>query len=126
MKYRVRHDNRDYVMKPYTFDVADKIEEIEDFCKTDTSLKIKCQRIYDFIREIIGDENTQKTLGDFENADPNDINLLYLKIVEAYNKPQEDYHNKLTQEKLQKLNGLGDLTKIVDSLPAIQSLMNND
>lgn len=40
--------------------------------------------MYKFESELIGKQKLSELIGDFNDCDPNDINLLYLKIVASY------------------------------------------
>ena len=62
----------------YSFTTANKIEEIEiSNNNAAKKFKDKCNLMYKFESELIGKQKLSELIGDFNDCDPNDINLLY-------------------------------------------------
>ena len=74
----------------YSVELALKIEDLD---RVEGTISDKMKAMYDFIEGIVG-EQTSELIGDFDVADPNMINILFLTIVNCYNKPLTDYNIK--------------------------------
>lgn len=118
MEYTVIYNGVSYDIPSYSIKISEKLEEIELLNRGNQKFKEKCKKMYDFISEIIGKENSTNILGKFEESDPNVINILYLDIVKSYNKPLEDYTQQGLSEKLSD----GQLDKMLEVIRAIPSV----
>ena len=105
----------------YTVDIAEKIESVMLYADTKARFRDKIKKMYDFLDKLLGKEVVVGQFGKFENCDPNDINLLFLKITDAYNRPISDYNEDKIVEKLDKTQ-IDKLSKIVDSADKIKNL----
>ena len=105
----------------YTVDIAEKIESVMLYADTKARFRDKIKKMYDFLDKLLGKEVVVGQFGKFENCDPNDINLLFLKITDAYNRPVSDYNDDKIVEKLDKTQ-IDKLSKIVDSADKIKNL----
>ena len=116
--YSVNFDNKKVELPKYSIELALKIEELDNF---EGSIADGLKRMYDFISEVIGLEKTEELLGEFTSSDPNLINILFLQIVNEYNKPLQDYTIKRSTQVL-------DNPKVKQSLDAITKVVeaNND
>ena len=104
----------------YTVDIAEKIESVMLYADTKARFRDKIKKMYDFLDKLLGKEVVVGQFGKFENCDPNDINLLFLKITDAYNRPVSDYNEDKIVEKLDKTQ-IDKLSKIVDSADKIKN-----
>ena len=105
----------------YTFDIAEKIERQEIVNSGTSKFKDKCKSMYTTICSIIGEDKVSDAIGAFNETDPNLINIMYLELIKAYNKPIEEFNqNKLT-DSLQN-SGVEDITKLLNSLQNIDKL----
>ena len=105
----------------YTVDIAEKIESVMLYADTKARFRDKIKKMYDFLANLLGKETVVEQFGKFETCDPNDINLLFLKITDAYNRPVSDYNEDKIVEKLDKTQ-IDKLSKIVDSADKIKNL----
>ena len=105
----------------YTVDIAEKIESVMLYADTKARFRDKIKKMYDFLDKLLGKEVVVGQFGKFETCDPNDINLLFLKITDAYNRPVSDYNEDKIVEKLDKTQ-IDKLSKIVDSADKIKNL----
>ena len=112
MEYNVDFNGNDYSILPYSFAVASKIENVEKNNISNASFKDKCKKMYDFCSDVMGAGAIDECLGKFDKADPNNINILYLSIVNTYNKPLSDFNAEKTGEVLSS-DTLEQLTKIL-------------
>ena len=104
----------------YTVDIAEKIESVMLYADTKARFRDKIKKMYDFLANLLGKETVVEQFGKFETCDPNDINLLFLKITDAYNRPVSDYNEDKIVEKLDKTQ-IDKLSKIVDSADKIKN-----
>ena len=104
----------------YTVDIAEKIESVMLYADTKARFRDKIKKMYDFLANLLGKEKVAEQFGKFETCDPNDINLLFLRITDAYNRPVADYNDDKIVEKLDKTQ-IDKLSKIVDSADKIKN-----
>ena len=104
----------------YTVDIAEKIESVMLYADTKARFRDKIKKMYDFLANLLGKETVVEQFGKFETCDPNDINLLFLRITDTYNRPVADYNDDKIVEKLDKTQ-IDKLSKIVDSADKIKN-----
>ena len=112
MEYTVIVNGQSYDLPKKTMKVA---EDIDKLLKADTDTKIalkdKYKKQFDFIRNLIGDDNSKEIFGtdDINEIDLPEITLAVKKIMDAYDKPINDYN---IEKSVGRLNDLP-LDKIV-------------
>lgn len=123
MNYTIIANNRTYELPPKTIAV---MEELENASKVDEiqgmSLRNKFETLHNFIKCIFGEEKATEILGssEFDKIDLSDITLTINKIIDAYDKPVQDYQD----EKVKKsFNGVP-MEKIISMTKAAQSVAN--
>lgn len=119
MSYSIIFNGTDINLPNYSFTIANKIEEIEiSNNNVSKKFKDKCNLMYKFESELIGKQQLSELIGEFNDCDPNDINLLYLKIVESYQRPIADYNSEATESKMNDAN----LSKLLEVLNAVSNI----
>lgn len=95
MIYTVIIDDRSYDLPKKTLAVTEMLDKAADVDKLKISTRDKYKRVLDCIVAILGPENTAEALGstDLNELDLTDITITFRKIVDAYNKPVQDYVN---------------------------------
>jgi hypothetical protein len=95
MIYTVIIDDRSYDLPKKTLAVTEMLDKAADVDKLKISTRDKYKRVLDCIVAILGQENTAEALGstDLNELDLPDITITFRKIVDAYNKPVQDYVN---------------------------------
>ena len=95
MIYTVIIDDRSYDLPKKTLAVTEMLDKAADVDKLKISTRDKYKRVLDCIAAILGQENTAEALGstDLNELDLTDITITFRKIVDAYNKPVQDYVN---------------------------------
>lgn len=127
MKYFITVSGSTYDLPDYTFAIADKIEVQENMNSGNGKFRDKCKGMYDLICSLIGKDKVENQIGKFTECDPNMVNILYLDIIKAYNKPLSEYN--LTEnetkfnEALSALDG-EQLDKLSDLMKAVSSMDN--
>lgn len=120
--YSIVFNGTEVNLPNYSFTIANKIEEIEiSNNNAGKKFKDKCNLMYKFESELIGKQQLSELIGDFNDCDPNDINLLYLKIVASYQKPITDYNSEATESKMNDAN----LSKLLEVLNAVSNISDS-
>lgn len=93
MIYTVIINNQSYDLPKKTLAITEKLENV---VRTDTragvSIRDKFKATYDCVADLIGPGNAVEALGaSIEECDLNDVTLAFRMIVDAYNKPLEEY-----------------------------------
>lgn len=120
MTYTANFEGNIIDLPDYSFNIADKLERQESVNSGNGKLKDKCKSMYDLITDLIGTELTTTLLGKFNESDPNRINILYLSIINAYNKPLQDFSESSVDEKI----NLEQIDKIVNLVTALEKAQN--
>ena len=122
--YLVSFNGTELELPNYNFTIAAKIEEIEANNKKSSSMKFKekCRKMYNFEVELLGKDKMKNIIGEFDTCDPNDINILYLGIVNCYNQPISQYTQEQTDAQLNDSN----LSKVIELVNAMDKVASND
>jgi len=123
MTYTIINNDQSYDLIPYDLKIAEELEKIELLNAGSQAFKEKCRGMYKLFEKVLGKEAVLETLGKFEIIDPNDINILYLKIVKAYNKPLTDYQAEQVNDSLDDA-GLDKILEVMKAIPQMQELKN--
>lgn len=116
MEYTIIKNGRSYDLPAYTLKISEKLEQVEIFKMGDVPVNEKYKKMYDFCCEVLGKENATEIIGKLSDADPNMINIVYLDIVRAYNRPLEEYEKERQNEQLDTES----ISKITDLLSGLK------
>ena len=122
MEYTVIVNGQSYDLPKKTMKVA---EDIDKLLKADTdtriALKDKYKKQFDFIRNLIGEDNAKEifTTDDINEIDLPEITLTVKKIMDAYDKPINDYEIEKSREKISDLplDKVIELAKVAREMP---------
>ena len=98
------------------------VEKIEELMKADTnknlSIREKYKKLHTFVIDMLGKETAKEILGT-DKLDEMDLSVLTItckKIVDAYDKPVEEYSNSKVQQALEDipLEKVTELLKVAD------------
>lgn len=95
MQYEVKHNGVTSILPVFTRGVKRNIDEVNRKISDETiSLDARTEALYEFLGETVGEEALTKMLGgsDLDDIDLNDMNILFLKITKAYDKPVTDFN----------------------------------
>lgn len=94
----ITESGQSYDLPPKTLKVVESIEKVANLNKTGKSLREKYRVLFDCLVQFLGKENLKEIFGtdSFEECDLSDISILYQKILNAYNKPEEEFQLKET------------------------------
>ena len=120
MTYTANFEGNIIELPDYTFNIADKLERQESVNSGNGKLKDKCKSMYDLITDLIGTELTTTLQRKFNESDPNRINIIYLSIINAYNKPLQDFSESSVDDKI----NMEQIDKIVSLVSALEKAQN--
>lgn len=123
MGYAIVKDGETYDLPKYSMKIADKLESVENQSQKNVSFRIKCKARYDTVSELLGKEVVNTLLGKFEDSDPNEINILYLNIIQEYNKPIEEHNSAAAKEKMNDID-IDKMTELLKSLSGSEKILN--
>ena len=115
----ISDDMQSYDLPGKTLKVVEKIEEL---MKADTnknlSIREKYKKLHSFVIDMLGKENAKEILGG-DKLDDLDLSVLTItcrKIVDAYEKPIEEYSNGKIQQTLEDipLDKVTELLKVAE------------
>ena len=111
--YSIFFNNKEIRLPDYSFAIAEKLEETETINNSSRTFKEKCKAVYDFEKDLIKDAFSE-IIGDFETCDPNDIQLLFMGIVECYNQPIIEKRRQQIEKTMNSYD-FSKISKLVDS-----------
>ena len=118
MKYSFVFQNKSYNLPNYNVEMVRKLETLDEQGANASSSE-QLQLLYNYINETLGDEVTNGLLGDFDNADPNEVNIVYISIVNAYHKPLTEHELKERESEMKENFKAVQSEKIVDLMNAL-------
>ena len=119
MTYELNYGGEIVELPAYNFDIADKLEKQETINAGTAKFRDKCKSMYELIKSLTGEEFVSKVIGNFNKADPNEINIVYMKIVRVYSSPLNEYNeDSLNQVDYSKID------KVVEIINALDKARN--
>ena len=121
MQYTVIISGQSYDLPKKTMKV---VEEMDKVAQIDTvkgiSIRDKFKALFDFISNLVGKENAKAILGSdkLDEVDLSEVTLTFKKIMDAYDKPLEEYNS---EKSFQRLNSLP-IEKIVQLADVAKSM----
>lgn len=124
MNYSIEFDGVNYLLPQYSFSLSDKLEKVDTFNTSTATVREKCKRMYELESELIGADTFESDFGKFEDVDPNVLNILWLKIIDAYEKPLSDFQTERREKTLDDV-GADKVIKVLETLGNVDySLFN--
>ena len=102
----ISDDMQSYDLPARTIKLVEKFEALEKFdAMPDVSIREKFKRLHSFIVDMLGKDVAREFLkGDkLDEIDTNLLTLTYKKIVDAYEKPINDYSMEKVQHSLDEM-----------------------
>ncbi len=124
MEYTVIVGNKSYDLPKKTLEV---MERLDDVLKVDTipslSVRQKFEKLHGFIRDTVGEEKCREMFGsdDLEEIDLSELTVTIRKIVDAYDRPVNDYDIERSKSQLNRLP----LDKIISMANAAGKMAGN-
>lgn len=105
----------------YSMKIAKKLEGADKANAGQQSFEQKTKTVYDTLSDIIGNEKVVDIVGAWKDIDPNDVYLLYKKVVSAYNDPLESYDRAILEERME-LNHVDKVVNMINTAEKAQRL----
>lgn len=101
MEYRVDFNGQDVLLPKYSIAIAEKLEaHIKAVDSGNKTFKQQMDSLYKLLTDVLGKDTIEKLIGTMKELDPNEANILYLKIKQAYERPVVDFSGNSTAEML--------------------------
>ena len=118
MKYTIEFKDIDLELPNYNLDIAEALEKADKANMSETkSYREKTETLYNTISNILGKDKVVELVGKLKECDPNDIQILFLTIGHSYNKPVDDYQDKITEETMSKLEDMKEVAEQMNKVP---------
>lgn len=122
MEYTVIINGQSYDLPKKTMKV---VEEMDKVAKIDSvkglSIRDKFKALYDFIVSLVGKDNAKEILGSekLDEVDLSEVTLTFKKIMDAYDKPIDDYSSAQSFRKLDSIpiDKIVQLAKVANQMP---------
>ena len=121
MQYTVIINGQSYDLPKKTMKV---VEEMDKVARIDSvkgfSIRDKFKKLFDFIRNLVGEENAKEILG---SDNLSEVTLAFKQIMDAYDKPIADYQVERAREKFNSLpiDKISNLAGAVDTMTAMKN-----
>ena len=116
MDYRLNFKGQTIKLPAYSLALAEKLEKQETINSGGKSLLEKCTSMYDLCSELIGNDLVKNIIGTLDTLDPNELNMLYLTIINSYNAPLSEFSQSQANDKL---------SRVSDTMSQLSTLLNN-
>ena len=118
MKYSIEFKDIDLELPNYNLDIAEALEKADKANMSETkTYREKTETLYNTISNILGKDKVVELVGKLKECDPNDIQILFLTIGHSYNKPVDDYQDKITEETMSKLEDMKEVAEQMNKVP---------
>jgi hypothetical protein len=93
--YTVIINDRSYDLPKKTMAITEKLDATGQVDELDIPVREKYRKVLDCVLAILGKEATEEALGstDLNEVDLSEVTIAFRKIVDAYNRPVQDYVN---------------------------------
>lgn len=124
MIYTVILHNHSYDLPAKTLVITEKLDNaagVDQMAGLSTREKYKV--VLDCVVEVLGAENVKEAIGSckVEEVDLNDITLTFRKIVDAYNKPLQEYSMNANRADLESLP-LDQITALAEAAKSVSAM----
>ena len=95
MIYTAIINDRSYDLPKKTMAITEKLDATAQVDELDIPVREKYRKVLDCVLAILGKEATEEALGstDLNEVDLSEVTIAFRKIVDAYNRPVQDYVN---------------------------------
>lgn len=125
MIYTVIANGQSYDLQAKTIAVMERLDEVLTIDSKPLTLRQKYQKLFDFVKWIIGPEIKEILGGDkITDIDVGELELLILKIQDAYNAPVTEYRTGKLEENLESIpaDKLAAITEAAKAISNVEKL----
>lgn len=122
MNYQINVNGSTYSLPTYNIKIMQMLDEQEKK-NNDASVDIldKLKSLYNTCESLI--PNLSAIIGSFDSLDPNELNLVYLNIIQAYSEPVNSHNNDEAKTKIQDaLSSIEGADKMVELIEKLEKL----
>lgn len=122
MNYQINVNGSTYALPTYNIKIMQMLDEQEKK-NNDASVDIldKLKSLYNTCESLI--PNLSAIIGSFDSLDPNELNLVYLNIIQAYSEPVNSHNNDEAKTKIQDaLSSIEGADKMVELIEKLEKL----
>lgn len=102
MNYEITLENGNVLELPqYSMAIAKKLENADKVNASRESFEKKTRAVYDIVSGIIGKDKAKENIGEFAEVDPNAVYILYMRIVQEYNRPIDEFNWEKLEQSLE-------------------------
>lgn len=123
MEYEIKYEGTTCTLPSFTRGVKRNIDKVsQQIQNTEIDLDTRIEALYGFVKECTGAKQLEKMLGttDMDEMDLNEINILYLKIVSAYDEPIKEYNKPVLDKETRKV--FEEIEKVVRNMDSINQI----
>ena len=122
MNYQINVNGSTYALPTYNIKIMQMLDEQEKK-NNDASVDIldKLKSLYNTCESLI--PNLSAIIGTFDSLDPNELNLVYLNIIQAYSEPVNSHNNDEAKTKIQDaLSSIEGADKMIELMEKLEKL----
>lgn len=126
MEYIFEYNNEEIQLPSYNLDVVDKLEKADKVNMSENrTLREKTKVLFELESDLIGEEKTKELVGgDLKSCDPNIVQILFILIIRAYDKPIDDINAEKEEGTLAQLSQMKDFAEAMSKVPDTVSKVN--
>jgi flagellin-specific chaperone FliS len=122
MNYTVIINGQSYDLPKKTVKVVEEMDKVATIDSVKgIGIRDKFKKLYDFIVSLVGKENATEILGSdkLDEVDLSEVTLTFKKIMDAYEKPLEDYMTEKSQRTLDGIpvSDIVELARVAREMP---------
>lgn len=122
MSYEITLENGNVLELPkYSMAIAKKLENADKVNAGQQPFEKKTRVVYDIISDIIGKDKVKENIGAFDEVDPNAVYIMYMRIVQEYNRPIDEFNQEKLEQSLES-NQVEKITSIIDAAEKARGL----
>lgn len=122
MNYQINVNGSTYALPTYNIKIMQMLDEQEKK-NNDASVDIldKLKSLYNTCESLI--PNLSAIIGSFDSLDPNELNLVYLNIIQAYSAPVNSHNKDEAKTKIQDaLSSIEGADKMIELMEKLEKL----
>lgn len=126
MNYILEFNNEEVNLPTYSFDILEKMEKADKvFMSENKTQREKLEYLYKLECELIGDDKLKDLVGgDIKSCDPNAIQVIFILIIRAYDKPIDDVNAQETEGTMEQLGQVAEFAEQMNKVPETVGKVN--
>ena len=119
MEYIFEYNNEEIKLPNYNLDIVDKLEKADKVNMSENrTLREKTKVLFELETDLIGEEKTKELVGgDLKSCDPNIVQILFILIIRAYDKPIDDINAEKEEGTFAQLSQMKDFAEAMSKVP---------